>query len=37
MLICSTFTPIEWANAQEPLGYVIVTGKSHQLQESILR
>lgn len=29
--------PIEWANAQVSLGYVIVTGKAYQQQEAILR
>ena len=26
-----------WANVQESLGYVRVTGKAYQLQEAILR
>lgn len=30
--VCS----IGWADAQEPLGYVIVAGKAHQLQEAVL-
>jgi hypothetical protein len=27
--------PLEWVNAQESLGYVIVTAKAYQQQETI--
>ena len=29
--------PIGWADAQESLGYVIVTGKAYRQQEAILK